>query len=230
VEVLEKHGIGRPSTYAPTISTIIDRGYVERIEGRRLKPKEIAFLVNDLLVEHFPQIVDYTFTAHMEDELDSIAEGKKEWIPVIREFYTPFRERLTKKYDEVSKVTEDEPTSEICDKCGSPMIIKMGRFGKFLGCSAFPKCHNIKPLKRELKTIGMKCPKCGSTSSPQGGGEVIEKRTKRGRRFWGCSRWPDCDYASWTNPLSSSGSSSEKAQDELKDSSSRSTTEGQIQD
>jgi DNA topoisomerase-1 len=226
VQALEEHGIGRPSTYAPTIATIIDRGYVERIEARRLKPKDIAFVVNDLLTAHFPKIVDLQFTAKMENNLDEIAEGKTPWTPVIAEFYQPFHENLEEKYKEVNKkdIMPEEKSNEVCDKCGAPMIIKTGRYGKFLACSAFPKCKNIKSLKKEVISTGLPCPKCGdkeskesSASQPIGsdpvdshgqtlkggssqGGMIIEKKTRKGRRFWGCNKWPACDYASWTNP------------------------------
>ena len=195
VKTLEQNGIGRPSTYAPTISTIQTRGYVERHERRYLKPTETGFIVNDLLVEHFPEIVDIQFTANMEEEFDEIAEGKKEWQPVIREFYDPFAKHLEIKYEEVKKHEIMETTDQVCDKCGKPMIVKMGRFGKFLACSGFPDCKNTKSLKSEPQTIGMKCPKCGE-------GDVVVKHTIKGKRiFYGCSRYPDCDYASWTNPM-----------------------------
>lgn len=146
VKTLEEYGIGRPSTYAPTISTIQERNYVRR-QKRYLFPTEIGTLVNDLLVNHFPEIVDIKFTAHMEEDLDKIAQGKQEWVPVIKNFYQPFDENLQKKYKEISKkeLTE-EKTEEICEKCGKPMIIKMGRFGRFLACSGYPKCRNTKSI------------------------------------------------------------------------------------
>ncbi len=193
VKILEKNGIGRPSTYAPTISTIQDRGYVERYERRHLKPTEIGFVVNDMLVEHFPEIVDIQFTAKMEEELDEIAEGKIEWQPVIREFYEPFAKHLAEKYEEVKKHEVTETTEEICEKCGKPMMIKLGRFGKFLACSGFPECKNAKAIKKEQELIGMKCPKCSV-------GDIIVKRTRRGKIFFGCSRYPECDFASWSDP------------------------------
>jgi len=239
VKALEEYGIGRPSTYAPTISTIIDRGYVERIETRRLKPTEIAFVVNDLLVAHFPNIVDYKFTATMEDSLDEIAEGKKKWVPIIREFYGPFKENLDQKYKEIDKkeLTE-EATKEVCDKCGSPMVIKMGRYGKFLACSGFPNCRNIKSLAKEGETLEPEttneiCDKCGApmiikhgrfgkflscskypecknmkpllkstgvVCSECGKGEIVERRSKRGRTFYSCNRYPDCKFALWSKP------------------------------
>ncbi|MFA5128883.1 MAG: type I DNA topoisomerase [Patescibacteria group bacterium] len=238
VKTLEEYGIGRPSTYAPTISTIIDRGYVEKIEGRRLKPTEIAFTVNDLLVEHFPNIVDFKFTARMEDDLDEIAEGKKKWVPVIKEFYMPFKENLDQKYKDVSKA--EEPTEEVCEKCGSPMVIKTGRYGKFLACSGFPKCRNIKSLSgqtdggpAEPETTDEVCDKCGApmvikhgrfgkflscskypecknmkplvkstgvACSECGKGEIVERRSKRGKTFYSCNRYPDCKFALWSKP------------------------------
>ncbi|MDP3244688.1 MAG: type I DNA topoisomerase [bacterium] len=194
VKTLEEYGIGRPSTYAPTISTIIERRYVERVENARLKPTEIGILVNDLLVEHFPRIVDYQFTAEMEDNLDAVAEGKKEWVPIIKDFFMPFKENLDKKYLEVNKkeITETA-TDEKCDKCGAPMIVKLGRYGKFLACGAFPKCRNIKSLQDKKAATGVTCPKCNE-------GEIVERRTKRGRTFYSCNRYPKCDFALWYKP------------------------------
>lgn len=194
VKILEEYGIGRPSTYAPIISTIQSRNYVSKNEQKKFTPTEIGFMVNDLLVDHFPEIVDVNFTAKMEENLDEIAEGKIKWAPVIKEFYGPFHKNLEEKYEKVEKKNTEEETDEICEKCGKPMVIKYGRFGKFLACSGFPECKNAKPIKKELKTIGMKCPTCKE-------GDVIIKRTKRGRIFYGCSRWPECDYASWKNPM-----------------------------
>ena len=242
VKIMEEHDIGRPSTYAPTIATIIERNYVERVEGRRLKPTEVAFLVVDLLVKHFPNIVDYAFTAKMENSLDEIALGEKKWVPVIRDFYTPFKANLMQKEEEINKKDiVNETTEEVCDKCGKPMIVKFGRFGKFLACSGFPECRNIKSTNKEederlkeeaeklgetcdkcgkpmiikrgrfgsflacsgypdcknikslAKTTGIKCPKCGQ-------GEIAERRSKRGRTFYSCNRYPDCDFALWQKP------------------------------
>ena len=241
VKDLEHYGIGRPSTYAPTIATIEDRGYVERDEKKRLFPKDIAYLVSDLLVEHFPHIVDYEFTAKMENDLDEIAKGQKEWQPVIEDFYDPFMDNLHLKDKELSKkeLTE-EKTDEVCDKCGSPMIIKTGRFGRFLACSNYPECKNTKnigadgkvekeqpeisnepcdkcgkpmvvrhgrygqflgcsdyPNCKNIKNIdvklNMKCPKCGQ-------GDLVVRRSKRGKPFYGCNRYPDCDFALWDKP------------------------------
>ena len=239
VKAMEENGIGRPSTYAPTIATIIDRRYVERAEGRKLAPTELAFLVNDLLVQHFPKVVDFKFTAKMEDDLDDIADGIKEWMPVIRDFYGPFKENLLLKEKEISKhATIDEPTDEVCEKCGKPMIKKMGRFGKFLACSGFPECRNTKPLKEDEKAkqdiVGdQKCEKCGSPMvvkhGPYGAfiscsnypacknikniekktgvicpecgkGEIIERKSKRGRAFYSCNKYPDCKFALWNKP------------------------------
>lgn len=193
IKILEKNGIGRPSTYAPTISTVQDRGYVQKNDKRQLAPTEIGFKVNDLLVEHFPKVVDIQFTAKMEGELDDVAEGKVEWQKLIGDFYHPFAKNLEEKYGEVKNQTVIEETNEKCDKCGKPMIIRTGRFGRFMACSGFPDCKNTKAIKQEPQTIGLKCPKCTE-------GDIIMKRTRRGKVFFGCSRYPDCDYASWTDP------------------------------
>ena len=200
IKALEEYGIGRPSTYAPTISVIQTRNYVEKNEARRFQPTEIGELVNKLLTENFPEVVDIQFTARMEEELDLIAEGKMNWRRVIREFYEPFSKNLEKKYESVKKsdFAKDEKTDEVCEKCGKPMVIKTGRFGKFLACSGFPECKNAKSLKKNIGIKNeagehIKCPKCAE-------GEIVRKRTKRGRFFYGCTRYPDCDYASWTNP------------------------------
>ena len=202
VKELEKHGIGRPSTYAPTINTIIDRNYVERDENKRLAPTDIAFVVIDLLVEHFPKIVDYEFTAKMENDLDAIAEGSVKWQPIVKEFYEPFHANLESKYESINKndIVPEEKSSEICDKCGAPMIIKTGRFGKFLACSAFPECKNIKSLpgtdrdkngqpdNKEIAGLKDKykaeiCGKCGAP--------MIVKIGKFGP-FLACSAYPKC--------------------------------------
>ncbi len=191
VKTLEEYGIGRPSTYAPIIFTIQRRNYVQK-EQKRFKPTEIGIMVNDLLTKHFKQIVDYQFTAQMEDDLDEVANGKKDWVVMIKNFYRPFKENLEKKEKEISKTFIEEKTDQVCPKCGKPLLIKMGRFGKFLACSGFPECRYTKSLNKPDK-IGLKCPKCGQ-------GEIIKKRTKKGRFFYGCSRWPDCDFASWKEP------------------------------
>lgn len=199
IKTLEEYGIGRPSTYAPTISVIQSRNYVTKEKGRFI-PTEIGGMVNKILVEHFPEIVDVNFTAEMEENLDKIAEGKIKWQKPIEKFYGPFDELLKTKYEEVKKedYIKEEVSKEKCEKCGKPMVYKYGRFGKFLACSGFPECKNAKQAKKEPpKTIGLKCPKCTT-------GEIVERRVSRGRArgkiFWGCSTWPKCDYASWTNP------------------------------
>ncbi len=191
IKALEAEGIGRPSTYAPTISTIQERNYVQKDENRKLAPTEIGFTVNDLLVEHFPQIVDLKFTARLEENLDKIAEGQEKWVPVIREFYEPFKENLTKKYDEVEKKKAiAEPTDRICPKCGKPLVIRTSRFGRFYACSDFPKCRYTENI---ANTIGVICPKCIE-------GEIVAKKTKRGKMFYACNRWPKCDFALWQKP------------------------------
>ncbi|NTU67026.1 MAG: type I DNA topoisomerase [Candidatus Moranbacteria bacterium] len=237
VKVLEENGIGRPSTYAPIISTIIERKYVDKNEEKRLYPLEIGNVVNDALVLHFPQIVDIKFTATIEEEFDEIAEGKKAWVPVIRDFYGPFHKNLTEKTKEVKKESfqekldrscpecggdlimkhgrfgkfiacsnypncrytektdsekkmDEEFAEEICEKCGSKMVVKRGKFGTFLGCSNYPECKNIRKI--ENKT-GIKCPKCGK-------GDIVERKSKKGRLFYGCNTYPKCDFALWNKP------------------------------
>ena len=191
IKTLEKNGIGRPSTYAPTISTIVDRGYVQRDQDRRFFPSEVGTTVNDMLVEHFPEIVDIDFTARIEGHLDRIADGELEWMPVIKEFYDPFAKHLEAKYESVEKKNMIEETNEVCDKCGKPMIIRHGRFGKFMACSGFPDCKNTKTLPPI--SLGIKCPECGE-------GDLVERRTRQRRLFYGCSRYPDCKYATWKRP------------------------------
>lgn len=189
VKALEENGIGRPSTYAPTISTIVTRGYVQKEQGSFV-PQEIGFIVNDLLVNHFPDIVNIEFTAHIEEDLDKIAEGKMEWRKVIGEFYEPFAKDLEKKHETIEKHHFPEVVTDIkCEKCGKNMVEKIGRFGKFLACSGFPECKTTKAIKSE---IGVKCPKCD--------GEVVEKKTRRGKVFYGCSSYPKCEFASWYKP------------------------------
>jgi DNA topoisomerase-1 len=190
VKALEEKGIGRPSTYAPILSTIQERGYVERVE-KRLQPTELGRLVNDLLVENFPDVIDVDFTANMEEKLDDVASGEREWVPVIRDFYGPFHEEIEKAGESIERVKiEPEPTDEVCEKCGRQMVIRMGRFGKFIGCSGFPECRNAKPL---LKKIGVACPECGA--------ELVERQTKKRRTFYGCSRYPECKWTSWQRPV-----------------------------
>jgi len=191
VKTLEEYGIGRPSTYAPIISTIQKRGYVQKDEQKRFVPKEIGFIVIDLLKENFSQIVDVKFTAEMEKELDKIAQGKKNWLEALKEFYQPFHENLTKKYKEVEKKKLEEPTDKICPKCGSPMVIKMGRFGKFYSCLAFPKCKHLEAI---VNSTGVKCPECQK-------GNIVERKTRKGKIFYSCSRYPKCKYALWDKPI-----------------------------
>ncbi|MBU4299251.1 type I DNA topoisomerase [Patescibacteria group bacterium] len=191
IKTLEENGIGRPSTYAPTLSTIQERNYIEKDENGRFKPTEIGTVVNDLLVNHFPQIVDISFTAKMEEDLDKIAGGEKKWVPVINEFYQPFAENLEKKYQEVSKEKiAVQKTDKICPKCGAPLLIRLGKFGKFYACSNFPKCRYTESL--EENKLKVNCPKCGSP--------LVEKRTKKRKIFYGCSSWPKCDFALWDKP------------------------------
>lgn len=191
VKALEEQGIGRPSTYVPTIATLQARNYVT-LEEKKLVPTELGFVVNDLLVEHFPNIFDVGFTSQMESELDDIASGDRQWVPTLRQFYGPFTQSLKTAEKTMEKVKiRDEPTDEVCDKCGAPMVIKLGRFGKFMACSAFPECRNSKPL---LTRIGVECPTCHQ-------GEVVERRSKKGRKFYGCERYPECDFVSWNKPI-----------------------------
>jgi DNA topoisomerase-1 len=187
VKTLEELGIGRPSTYAPILSLIQERGYVERRDGR-LAPAELGVVVSGLLSEHFADIVNVGFTAQMEEKLDQIASGQLQWVPMLREFYYPFEELIVRATSAIPKVTE--PTDEICELCGRPMVIKWGRRGKFLSCSGFPQCKNAKPIQ---VTVGVSCPRCG--------GELVERRSKKGRLFYGCSRFPKCNFASWDKPL-----------------------------
>ena len=231
VKALEENGIGRPSTYAPILSTIQDRGYVER-ENRQLRPTELGFVVNDFLAEQFPNIVDLRFTAHLEEDLDEIASGERPWQPTVRELYNPLSEALRSaaeapvvaqetgescpecgrplirrfgrygpffactgfpecRYTRPDGEATAETTDETCDVCGAAMVVKRGRFGAFLACSRYPECKGSKPL---LQKTGIPC--------PQDGGELVERRTKRGRRFYGCSNYPRCQFTSWQRPLS----------------------------
>jgi DNA topoisomerase I len=195
VKALEEYGIGRPSTYASILSVIDKRGYVEKME-KRLHPTEIGFAVNDLLVEYFGDVVDVGFTARMEEELDEIAEGNKEWVPVIREFYEPFQKDVEHADANIEKVDMVEQFGEPCPTCGKPLLIRYGRYGKFIGCSDFPNCRYTAPF---LVKVGVKCPQCGV-------GDVVEKKTKRNRFFYGCSNYKNgdpesCDFTSWNRPI-----------------------------
>ena len=189
IKELEKNGIGRPSTYASIISVIQARNYVNKNEQKRFYPSEIGILVIKLLAEHFPKIVDAGFTAEMEQNLDEIATGKKEWISTLRDFYEPFAENLKNKNKEIQKYVEE--SDKKCPKCGSTLLIRISRFGKFYGCSNYPKCKFTQPF--EVKTLGIKCPKCKK-------GEITEKKTKKGKIFYGCNQWPKCDFALWDKP------------------------------
>lgn len=242
VKKMEAEGIGRPSTYAPTISTVISRGYIEKKEDKKLYPMDIGLIVNDFLVKHFADIVDYQFTAHMEEKLDDIADGKEEWQPVIKKFFDPFEENLEKKKKEVQKsdIITDK-TDEKCDKCGADMMVKLGRNGKFLSCSKYPECKNARPLKADLEKEKQlqeqfkdeKCDNCGSQmmvkkgrfgdflacsdypkckttrplahalkiQCPECGSNLVEKRTKRGKIFYGCTGYPKCTFATWKKPV-----------------------------
>ncbi len=186
VKALEDNGIGRPSTYSTIVETIQARGYVTQQE-RRFMPTPIGFAVNDLLVEHFPKIVNLDFTARMEGDLDRVAEGNEDWIALLRSFYGPFESELEAAEKKLPRLElRDEPTDEICPTCGRPMVIKHGRFGKFISCSGYPECKTTKPI---VKETGAACPRCG--------GAIVERRSKKGRTFYGCANYPKCDFISW---------------------------------
>ncbi|MDU4698631.1 MAG: type I DNA topoisomerase [Paenibacillus sp.] len=190
VKTLEELGIGRPSTYAPTLETIQKRGYVA-IEEKKFVPTELGELLIEQTEQFFPEILDVEFTAHMEEDLDHVEEGSEDWVRVLGEFYESFEKRLRVAEEEMKEVEiEDEVSDEICEKCGKPMVYKLGRFGKFLACSGFPDCRNTKPI---VKDIGVTCPKCKE-------GHVVERRSKKGRVFYGCDRYPECDFVSWDKP------------------------------
>ena len=242
VKKLEAEGIGRPSTYAPTISTIMTRGYIEKKQDKKLYPMEIGIIVSDFLVKHFSDIVDYQFTANMEEKFDDIATDGIEWQKVIKDFYDPFIKNIEEKKKSVKK--EDiihEETDEICDLCKAPMVVKLGRNGKFLSCSKYPECKNAKPMKEDREREeeiakefkDEKCDKCGgkmvlkngrfgeflacenypkckttkalshslNVKCPECGSEIVEKRTKRGKVFYGCGNYPKCKFATWKKPI-----------------------------
>jgi DNA topoisomerase-1 len=203
IKTLEKYGIGRPSTYASIISIIQERNYVRKESGR-FYPTEIGILVNKILTTHFPEIVDINFTAKMEEDLDEIAQGKKDWQKVLEEFYTPFAKNLEQKYQEVQKKDIiSEETSEVCEKCGSPMVIKIGKFGKFLACSKFPECKNVKKINNNEQT-NIVCPQCLNSSRSSNPGKIVKRKIRtgkfKGKIFWGCSKYPECNYMSWKKP------------------------------
>ncbi|RKV86216.1 MAG: type I DNA topoisomerase, partial [Streptococcus sp.] len=191
IKTLEENGVGRPSTYAPTLETIQKRYYV-RLVSKRFEPTELGEIVNSLIIEFFPDIVDVKFTAEMESKLDEVEVGKEEWQKVIDQFYKPFEKEVVKAEEQMEKIQiKDEPAGFDCDVCGHPMVIKLGRYGKFYACSNFPDCHNTKAITKE---IGVICPICQK-------GQVIERKTKRNRIFYGCDRYPDCDFTSWNKPI-----------------------------
>jgi DNA topoisomerase-1 len=189
IKALEQRGIGRPSTYAPILSTIQDRGYVYKENGK-LRPDEIGTIVNDLLTQHFPNVVDLDFTARLEEELDEIARGERKWVSVLRDFYTPFEETLNQASTRIEKVNMAKPTEEICPDCGRPMVLKMGRYGKFLSCSGYPECKKTMPY---LVKTGVPCPECGK--------ELVERINKKKRVFYGCSDFPKCKFAINRKPI-----------------------------
>jgi DNA topoisomerase-1 len=243
VKALEEQGIGRPSTYAAILSTIQDRKYIQKREGK-FAPTELGAVVNDYLVERFPELMDVSFTANMENELDRIEEGKMQWIKVVNDYYEPFNNKLQEAVEIKGKVKpKDIPTETVCEKCGEPMVIRWGRHGRFLACSGFPKCKNTKPVAEDgndktnnseqvLQQTDEICEKCGSpmviksgrfgkflacskypdckhTKSfsigikcPLDGGDIVERRSKKGKSFWSCSNYPRCKYATWYRPVS----------------------------
>lgn len=191
IKTLEENGVGRPSTYAPTLETIQRRYYVT-LKNKRFEPTELGGIVNEIISDYFPDIVDVNFTAELEKDLDSVEEGKREWIEIIDQFYRPFKKDVDKAEEEVEEIEiKDEPAGFDCEKCGSPMVIKIGRYGKFHACSNFPDCRNTKPI---VKKIGVKCPTCNE-------GEVVERKSKKKRIFFGCERYPDCEFTSWDKPV-----------------------------
>jgi DNA topoisomerase-1 len=236
VKALEEKGIGRPSTYATILSTIVDRKYVQKTD-KMFMPTELGSIVNDYLVESFPGLLDVGFTAKMEDELDLVESGKFQWVKAIKDFYGPFNKSLTEAQQVQGKIKlEDIPTEEKCDKCGSDMVIRWGRHGRFMACSAYPECKNAKPLdgekpREEEKPSDYVCDKCGASmvyksgrfgrflacskypeckstkpiptgvKCPEDGGDIIQRRSKRGRSFWSCSNYPKCKFAIWNRPL-----------------------------
>jgi len=247
VKKMEEEGIGRPSTYAPTITTIMNRGYIEK-DGKSLIPTDVAFVVTDLLVKHFTKVVDYKFTANMEHDLDEIACGKKKWIPILDDFYHPFAKLVSQKDTEIKRADViSDTTDEVCEKCGQPMVVKLGRNGKFLSCLAYPTCKNARSLDKEeaaetdqkleelsQKYKGEKCDKCGSMMVVKKGrfgyflacekypeckstkpiqsatgvkcpeckkGDIVERKTRKGKTFYSCNQFPKCKYALWKKPV-----------------------------
>lgn len=189
VKTLEELGIGRPSTYAPTIATILNREYVEK-NASSLCPTELGKIVTNILEENFQKFVDVDFTAQMENMLDDVAEGDTYWKEVVADVYAPLKEAIEVAIENIEKVNMDEETDEICENCGSNMVIKYGRFGKFIACKNYPECKTTKPL---VNKVGVKCPKCGK-------GDIILRKSKKGKAFYGCSNYPECDFISWNKP------------------------------
>ena len=190
VKFLEEKGIGRPSTYSPIISTIVDRGYVAR-EKKTLMPTDLGFIVTRLMKDNFKDIVDVKFTSDMEDKLDGVEANTISWVELLDAFYKPFSESLQKAWDTIERVEiPDEVSDEVCDKCGAKMVYKMGRYGRFLACPNYPECKNTKPI---LEKIGVACPKCG--------GAILKKRSRKGKTFYGCEKYPACDFVSWDRPV-----------------------------
>lgn len=235
VKALEEKGIGRPSTYATILSTIQDRKYVHKVEGR-FEPTELGILVNDFLVERFPELIDVGFTAKMEDELDRIEEGRMKWVKVVKDFYKPFSHDLAEATKMIGKIKPaDIPTEIMCEKCGLPMVIRWGRHGRFLACSGYPSCKNAKPIddngERNQVLTDQTCSDCGAPlvvrsgkfgkflacsrypeckftkpistgiKCPLDGGELIERKTRKGKLFWSCSNYPKCKFATWYRPV-----------------------------
>ncbi len=190
IKAMEEKGIGRPSTYAPTIGTLLDRNYVSK-ERNRLSPTPLGCTVTDLLVEYFTQVMDLEFTASMEEELDDVSRGEREWVPMLSEFYGPFQKALEEAQESMPRRKVEEETDEVCDVCGKPMVIKTGRFGRFLACTGFPECRTSRPI---LKKTGASCPRCS--------GDIVERRARgRGRTFYGCSNYPRCDFIMNQRPV-----------------------------
>lgn len=191
IRTLESNGVGRPSTYAPTLNTIQKRYYVKLV-ARKFEPTELGQIVNEMIKECFPDILNIDFTADLEDQLDDIEEGKRQWVKVVDQFYKPFEKELNAASEKIEKVKiKDEPAGFNCEICGAPMVIKMGRYGKFYACSRFPECRNTKAITKE---IGVQCPKCHK-------GQILERKSKKNRIFYGCSNYPDCDFVSWDMPV-----------------------------
>lgn len=214
IKALEEQGIGRPSTYAPTLTTIQARQYVEKNESRAFVPTELGIMVNDFLVEKFSDVINVRFTAGMEDKLDDIAKGEQKWQDVIREFWIPFDKHLTATRQTVEKIKVPvKKTGERCPECGEDLVERTGRYGAFIACSGFPKCKFTKPVINKLE---MKCEKCKE-------GDIIIKKTRQGRKFYGCSRYPDCDFASWTKPKTQDTQDSRDTQDTRETQDSRET-------